>query len=108
VIEGINLIPAPGVEAQVEVARRGTPINGVQVREARRSRMLSKLRDAEWRQDSLIEAHTRGVVRRAEVDVVPSRSAQEVCMSLAMTDATSIITPPTANTAPITRVNLTC
>jgi len=37
VIEGINLIPAPGVEAQVEVPCRGTPINDVQVREARRS-----------------------------------------------------------------------
>ncbi len=69
-MEGINLIPAPCVEAQVKVESCRTPVNYVQVREARTFRMLGELRNAKRREDGLVEADTLGVDLGTKINVV--------------------------------------
>src|SRR5439155_13900144 len=69
-VKGVDVRAGPGVEAEVEIRRRRRLRDDVHVREARRVFVLVQLRDAERREDGLVEPHACRKVAGANVEVV--------------------------------------
>ena len=68
--KGVDVRPRPGVEAEVELRRRGRARDDVDVREARLGFALIELRDTEGREHGFVEPHAPREVAGVDVEVI--------------------------------------